>query len=119
MNLRPPHTDGTHNLHPIHLTVCAPLRTAAQKYDDDTTLELRTWRRHIAHDIVNFDSLSGKSLAQRICDGDVGVHMSTQQNDRYVNLLGYIGGGNDGGVLGMLLCLLGLMQCALLAVRRS
>jgi hypothetical protein len=93
----------------MFIYIIATTKLTAANYDQDSVYELRAWRRHIAHDISNYDSISRKSLAQRICQQVVGVHMSTQQNDMFTKLNAYLGSGSEGELMGVMLCLLGLM----------
>ena len=74
-------------------------------FSEETILQLRTWRRNIAHDIDHFDELAGASLAERVCRGDAGLHMSATQSRTYRLLEQYLGGGQ----VGTLMCSVSLL----------
>ena len=47
---------------------------AVQEYTDDTAEGFRTWRRTVAHNLVNIDRTEQTSLAARVCADDDGMH---------------------------------------------
>jgi len=51
---------------------------------------LRNWRRNIAHDYKYMDTLSGQSLAARVCAGDAGLAFSNGQADLYSVISTYL-----------------------------
>ena len=46
-------------------------------FDDDSVAELREWRRQVAHHVSNFDSISGDTLLQKICDVRMRVRLES------------------------------------------
>jgi hypothetical protein len=80
-------------------------------FDPDTPVQMRRWRRNIAHDIKFYSELSQQSLASRVCEGDVGLETSATQSDTYDLLKTYLGDGNgrDLGALGPVMCVLALV----------
>ena len=60
------------------------------EYSDDTVISYRNWRRNTGHDLKNLDTLSGLSLAARVCEGDDSLEMSQKQADAYDAVSKYI-----------------------------
>ena len=96
----------------LFLYIIANTDLTVSDYTDDMVQELRDWRRNTAHHIDNYDPITGKSLSYRVCAGDFGTQMSTQQADLVETLQNYMGDPpkSVNSSLGSMLCLLGLMS---------
>ena len=53
--------------------VIATTDLSQPEYIAEDVVELRHWRRRVAHAIENFDRISDLSLASRVCTGDSGL----------------------------------------------
>eukprot|EP00966_Prymnesium_polylepis_P149473 3453228-Prymnesium_polylepis.1 len=69
----------------------------AQAYVDSDTIEgYRLWRRNVAHRYEHYDHVSGKSLAERVCDNDESLDTSFLQVAAVDEIFAYLGtGGRD------------------------
>ena len=56
--------------------VIATTDLSQPEYINEDVVELRHWRRRVAHSIDNFDRISDLSLAARVCSGDNGLSVS-------------------------------------------
>ena len=92
----------------VQLVFCAIVKEMAEPTITKNAVGgYRSWRRNVAHDISGYDSISGTSLAQRVCSKDTGIETSASQMVMYTVLDQYLGPvGNL--TLGTLMCCLAL-----------
>ena len=92
----------------VQLVFCAIVKEMAEPTITKNAVGgYRSWRRNVAHDISGYDSISGTSLAQRVCAKEQGIESSASQMVMYTVLDQYLGPvGNL--TLGTLMCCLAL-----------
>ena len=70
---------------------------------------MRKWRRNVAHEYQYRDSVSGLSLAARVCNADAGLPYSATQAQAYEHLTEYLGENEWLNVPnGQLMCILAI-----------
>ena len=80
----------------------------SENYTDATISAIRDWRRSVAHNYVNMDAITKKSMALRVCEGDPGLAMSTDQKNAFEELSSYLDHG-----IGPLMCTVSLVMWCL------
>jgi len=87
-------------------------------YTKDDVAKLREWRRSVAHDVRYMDPLTEKSLALRVCQGDVGLVTSADQMQQFATLNVFFQGDVAGIQSGSMMCVLAII-CWCLTVSRE
>ena len=75
------------------------------EFSEQDVASYRTWRRNIAHDVINYDLLSDTSLSYRVCQGNAAISSSATISQDYGTISAYL---EEGGMKGRLMCALAL-----------